>query len=78
MVTLNKQCKKEKDICEALKKAVDRKILKEKWSERQVADKLGLLPTGAKALVRKESWTIETAIRVADALDVNFMFIIKG
>ena len=39
-------------------------------SEKDAAELLSLAPTGVKALLWREQWSIETAFRVVDALNL--------
>ena len=42
----------------------------EDLSNEQLADKLGLLPTGVEILRRREHWPLETAVHIATALGI--------
>lgn len=42
----------------------------ERTGEAQAAHMLGLAPTGLRALLWRQEWSLETWVRVADALDL--------
>lgn len=42
----------------------------ERTGKAQAAQALGLAPTGLRALLWRQEWGLETAVRVADALDL--------
>jgi hypothetical protein len=55
-----------------LRNKVTAVISQNNLSEKQVADKLDLLPTGVEALFSIDRWPINTAIRVAFAFGIIF------
>lgn len=44
----------------------------------EVAHSLGLLPSAARDLLRNERWSLEKAVRVADALGVHMSLSIRS
>ena len=70
MTKLYTVSQKEMDFSSQLRTAVLQKIKKSSWDNNSVAERLELLPSGVKMLLDRESWPVETAIRVAAALDI--------
>ncbi|MEW6381374.1 MAG: hypothetical protein AB1611_17470 [bacterium] len=43
----------------------------------QLAKRLGLLPSGAELLVKRDYWPIETGLRIAEALNLGIELSVK-
>ena len=41
------------------------------WTDEELANKLGLLPAGARVLKERDAWSLTTAWRVAEALELT-------
>jgi hypothetical protein len=71
MSKLIKPVKEELLLSNKLRRKVLQKVRENNLSEKQVADKLGLLPSGAGALLDTKEWPIHIAIRVAAAFYIK-------
>jgi plasmid maintenance system antidote protein VapI len=64
----------ELDVQRQLRTEVEKEINRRRLSKTKLAKKLDLLPSGAQALMEREVWSIETAIRVAQCLNIKMHF----
>jgi hypothetical protein len=71
MTKLYAVSQKEIDFSSQLRNAVLNKIKKSSWDNRFIAERLELLPSGVQVLLDRDSWPVETAIRIATALDIS-------
>lgn len=56
----------ERDLAERLEKRA-KEIIQQR-DRKEIAEKLGLAPSGVEALLWQDHWSIERALRVAEAL----------
>lgn len=72
MSKISEPSQRELDLAYSLMTAAKKRAIEEanKW----LAKKLGLLPTGVEALLGRERWSVDTALRVAEALDMNVTY----
>lgn len=59
------------ELCKRLQEEVKLVIARDKWSTQELAMRLELLPLGVEILMQKR-WTLDTAFKVASAMDLNF------
>ena len=70
-INLSEPAKNESFLQERLKKAVMDEINRQGLNNSQIAEKLGLLPSGAVLLLKRDFWSLETGLRVAEALNLE-------
>ena len=61
----------ERRTANAVRDEVRRRIAAREWDREAVAGRLGLVPAGLDALLRRR-WTLEEAFRVAEAVGIDF------
>ena len=65
------QSKTEESFSQQIQRAALYKIERRKYDEKTLAEKLGLLPIGAKNLLGQKEWDIRMAIHIAEALGLR-------
>ena len=61
-----------------LRQRIEQVINERHLSPEDLAQELELLPSGAQALMeKKEDWTIETALRIAEGLKISMSLIVR-
>jgi hypothetical protein len=61
----------EKFLSNQIQKVARYEISRRQYDEKILAEKLNILPIGAKNLLEQKEWPIRTAIQVADALGLG-------
>ena len=74
---LGEQTKFEANLSKKLRGEALDIIMKNDWNAQKVAEILGLLPSGVDILIKKNTWPLETSIRVASALGLQLDCSIK-
>jgi hypothetical protein len=69
-----KWSRSEQSLSETLRAATLHTIQHRNMSDEQVAELLGILPSGSMNLRNQETWPVSFALRVADALEVELIF----
>jgi hypothetical protein len=59
------------DLEKTIRNHVVELIRSQGWSEGDLAQKLGLLPAGVALLMKRDRWSLETAVRVATRLGLH-------
>lgn len=67
----------ERDASKLLREAVLKEIDRRGLTVEEIAELLNVMPTGASVLLKRSQWSIEVALRVAEALGVNVRFAIQ-
>lgn len=67
----------ERDASKLVREAVLREVENRGLSVDEIAELLGIMPTGATVLMKRSQWPIEVALRIAEALDVDVKFAIQ-
>jgi hypothetical protein len=70
MQTINEPGRIELDLGEQLRKAILADIERRGSDYEQLGEKLGLLPSGVEALLRRQVWPVTIAMRVAERLGI--------
>ena len=71
VLALTEPGKMERRVGEKLRSYVLSEIEKRSMDEGDLAEVLGLFPVAARKLVERESWSLETGIRVAESLGLD-------
>ena len=61
----------EQQVQKQLRDAVIKELKARQLTNREVADLLDLLPSGAETLLSRNTWPIEISLRVAESLQMN-------
>jgi hypothetical protein len=68
----------ELNLQKELRQRIEQVIFERHLSSEDLAKELDLLPSGAQALMeKKEDWTIETALRIAEGLKISMSLIVR-
>jgi plasmid maintenance system antidote protein VapI len=67
----------ERDASKLLKEAVSREIDRRNLTIEEIAELLNIMPTGANVLLKRSNWSIDVALRIAEALNVDVRFAIE-
>lgn len=70
-INLSEPTKKENEMREKLRQIVIQEIKRRGLDKNQLAEKLGLLPSGADLLISRDSWSLEKGLRIAEALNMK-------
>jgi hypothetical protein len=62
---------------ESLQKEIRAELARCRVTKEQLAQKLGLLPIGAEVLLARSDWSIETALKVAEAVGLEVEFKVR-
>lgn len=74
--TLRTSAPQEQELERKLRDEILRAIESRNLTTEEVASALRLLPSGAKVLLREESWPVETGLRVAGALGIGIQIVV--
>lgn len=64
----------ERNASHSVRTAVMREIERRGLTPDDLAEVLNLMPTGAKVLLKRPSWPIDLALRIAEALEIEVHF----
>jgi hypothetical protein len=61
-----------------LREQICARIAKDNVTPDQLAERLGLLPVGAEVLLARDEWSLDTALRIAEAVGLEVKLEIVG
>jgi hypothetical protein len=70
-MSINESTGQINQIAAALKDTIMEEIKRLDLDNVQLADRLGLLPSGVELLINRDYWSIETGLRIAEALNLG-------
>lgn len=71
MNKLREPSSREQEIAASVREAVLANIKERNLGPRELADVLGLLPSGAEFLLQESEWPLEVGVRIASALGMS-------
>jgi plasmid maintenance system antidote protein VapI len=67
----------ERDASKLVRDAALKEIARRSLTVDEIAELLNIMPTGASVLLKRADWALDTALRIAEALDVDVRFAIQ-
>jgi len=75
--SLSEPAESERIVQQELHERIKDEIRRRGMTFEQLASELNILPVGARALMERSLWPIETALRIAQLLKINMRLEIK-